>query len=183
MHPAGDGDVAGVVMPSNPRSLQIQELLTPDLPGLVADLLLKRHWLLATAESCTGGMIAAACTDLAGSSAWFERGFVTYSNAAKTELLGVDATLIAQHGAVSEPVVRAMVLGALARSHAQVAVAVTGVAGPSGGSVDKPVGTVWLGWATPEQIVAEQCHFAGDRQAVRRATVRHALTRLTGLLE
>ena len=94
--------------------------------------------MLATAESCTGGMIAVACTDQAGSSAWFERGFVTYSNASKTELLGVDAALIAQHGAVSEPVVRAMVQGALARSHAQVAIAVTGVAGPSGGSLEKP---------------------------------------------
>jgi nicotinamide-nucleotide amidase len=127
-------------------------------------------------------MIAAACTDLPGSSTWFERGFVTYSNAAKTELLGVDATLIAHHGAVSEPVVRAMVLGALAGSHAQVAVAVTGVAGPSGGSLDKPVGTVWLGWATPDQIITELCHFEGDRAAVRRSTVQHALARLANML-
>lgn len=112
----------------------------------IANFLVKNGLMLATAESCTGGMIAAACTDMAGSSAWFERGFVTYANAAKTELLGVPAELIDQHGAVSEPVVRAMVVGAAARSHAQVAVAVTGVAGPSGGSPDKPVGTVWLGW-------------------------------------
>lgn len=139
--------------------------------------------MLATAESCTGGMIASACTDLPGSSVWFERGFVTYSNAAKTELLGVDAALIAQHGAVSEPVVRAMVQGALVHSHAQVAVAVTGVAGPSGGSVDKPVGTVWLGWATPDQIVTEHCHFAGDRAAVRQATVQHALASLVEIMQ
>jgi nicotinamide-nucleotide amidase len=169
-------------MPSAANKLHIQEHLTSNLSGLVAYLLLKHQWMLVTAESCTGGMIAATCTDLAGSSAWFERGFVTYSNAAKTELLGVDAALITQHGAVSEPVVRAMVLGALAHSHAQVALAVTGVAGPSGGSPDKPVGTVWFGWATPDKIVAEKCHFGGDRQAVRSSTVDHALTKLAAML-
>ena len=134
--------------------------------------------MLTTAESCTGGLIAAACTDLAGSSNWFERGFVSYSNAAKTELLGVDAALIEQHGAVSEAVVRAMATGALAHSHAQVAVAVTGVAGPSGGSPEKPVGTVWFGWAWPGGTHSEVCHFDGDRAAVRQATLRHALGRL-----
>jgi nicotinamide-nucleotide amidase len=138
--------------------------------------------MLATAESCTGGLIAAACTDLAGSSAWFERGFVTYSNAAKTELLGVPAELIDTHGAVSEPVVRAMVQGAVAHSHAQVAVAVTGVAGPSGGSADKPVGTVWLGWHVNGSVTTECCHFPGDRAAVRAATVQRALARLSALL-
>lgn len=140
--------------------------------------MLKRQWMLATAESCTGGLIAGACTDLAGSSAWFERGFVTYSNEAKTELLGVDAALIAAHGAVSEPVVRAMVLGALQHSRAQVAVAVTGVAGPTGGSAEKPVGTVWFGWATPAGVHTEVQRFDGDRAAVRSATVRHALEEL-----
>jgi nicotinamide-nucleotide amidase len=100
----------------------------------VANTLLRRQWMLATAESCTGGMVAAACTDLAGSSAWLERGFVTYSNAAKTQMLGVDAQLIASHGAVSEPVARAMAQGALQHSAAQVALAITGVAGPGGGS-------------------------------------------------
>ncbi len=139
--------------------------------------------MLATAESCTGGMIAAACTDLGGSSAWFERGFVTYSNAAKTELLGVPADLITQHGAVSDAVVRAMVQGAIARSHAQVAVAVTGVAGPTGGSAAKPVGTVWFGFATPSGVVTEMLCFEGDRAAVRTATVCHALTRLLALLK
>jgi nicotinamide-nucleotide amidase len=164
-------------------SLSNQELLAQYPSAQVADLMLKRQWMLATAESCTGGLIAGACTDLAGSSAWFERGFVTYSNAAKTEQLGVDAELIATHGAVSEPVVRAMALGALQHSHAQVAIAVTGVAGPSGGSADKPVGTVWFGWATPAGVQTQAQHFAGDRAAVRAATVHHALCQLAALLE
>ena len=127
-------------------------------------------------------MIAAACTDLAGSSAWFERGFVTYSNSAKTEMLGVDAALIDRWGAVSEPVARAMALGAIAHSKAQVSVAVTGVAGPSGGSVDKPVGTVWFSWSVAGLVTSECLLFEGDRAAVRAATVRHALGRLVGLL-
>ena len=127
--------------------------------------------------------MAANCTDLAGSSNWFERGFVSYSNAAKCELLGVDAALIDAHGAVSEPVVRAMAVGALAHSRAQVAVAVTGVAGPSGGSAAKPVGTVWLAWATPTGVTSEVQHFAGDRAAVRQATVHHALARLAELIQ
>ena len=148
----------------------------------VADLLQQKKLMLATAESCTGGLIAAACTDLAGSSVWFERGFVSYSNAAKTELLGVPADLIEAHGAVSEPVARAMVEGALRRSRAQVAVAVTGVAGPGGGSPGKPVGTVWFGWATPDGVVTDKRCFDGDRQHVREATVQHALLRLKQLL-
>ena len=138
---------------------------------------------MTTAESCTGGMVAAACTDLAGSSNWFERGFVTYSNDAKTEMLGVDAALIARHGAVSEEVARAMAQGAIQCSHAQVAVAVTGVAGPAGGSAAKPVGTVWFGWATPAGVVSEMRRFDGDRAAVRIATVRHSLRRLAELLQ
>jgi nicotinamide-nucleotide amidase len=142
-----------------------------------------RSWFLATAESCTGGLIAATCTDLAGSSNWFERGFVTYSNAAKTELLGVDAALIGQHGAVSEAVVRAMAQGAIQHSRAQVAVAVTGVAGPGGGTADKPVGTVWFGFATPTGVTTETRRFDGDRAAVRSATVQHALNRLLTLLQ
>lgn len=149
----------------------------------LATQLLRRQWMLTTAESCSGGLIAAACTDLSGSSNWFERGFVTYSNAAKTELLGVPATLIAQHGAVSEPVARAMAEGALRHSAAQVAVAVTGVAGPTGGTPDKPVGLVWFGFALPGRVLSEQMHFAGDRAAVRVATVHHALSRLVELLD
>lgn len=151
--------------------------------GLVrqlADALRSRGQMMATAESCTGGLIAGACTEISGSSDWFERGFVTYSNAAKTELLGVPAALIDAHGAVSEPVVRAMAAGALAHARAQWAVAVTGVAGPTGGSADKPVGTVWFGWATPQGVSSQRCQFDGDRAAVRRATVAHALS---GLLQ
>lgn len=155
---------------------------TQYLSGLLADLLLKNELKLVTAESCTGGMISAACTDLAGSSNWFERGFVTYSNDAKTELLGVEERLLRRAGAVCEGAARAMVLGALAHSHAQVAVAVTGVAGPTGGSPAKPVGTVWFGFAVPGKVITEKCHFDGDRAAVRHATVRHALTRLVELL-
>ena len=170
----------------------------------LAAQLLSRGWMLATAESCTGGLIAAACTDLAGSSTWFERGFVTYSNAAKAQMLGVDTALIAQHGAVSEPVARAMAQGALQHAHAQVALAVTGVAGPGGGSADKPVGTVWFAWALPQgasapdagadlagganvpaqapALQSEVMHFEGDRAAVRQATLHHSLRRLLELL-
>ena len=149
---------------------------------LLAQRLKQRGWMLATAESCTGGLIAGACTELPGSSDWFERGFVSYSNAAKTELLGVDAALIAAHGAVSETVARAMAEGALARSHAQASLAVTGVAGPSGGSVDKPVGTVWFAWSLAGRTTTERRQFTGDRAAVRAATVAHALQRLVELL-
>jgi nicotinamide-nucleotide amidase len=164
------------------KTLQKEELLTQSARGLAADLMLKKQFKLATAESCTGGMIAAACTDLSGSSAWFERGFVTYSNEAKTDMLGVDAALIARDGAVSESVVRAMAAGALAHSRAQVSVAVTGVAGPTGGSDAKPVGTVWFAWATPQGVTSEVQHFTGDRAAVRQATVCHALQQLAALL-
>ncbi|KAF1044703.1 CinA family protein [Xylophilus sp.] len=153
------------------------------LVARLADRLRARGAMLATAESCTGGLIAAACTALAGSSDWFERGFVTYSNAAKTELLGVDAALIAAHGAVSEPVARAMAAGAVRHSRAQAAVAVTGVAGPGGGSADKPVGTVWFGWQIDGRLRAERRRFDGDRAAVRAATVVHALRTLVDTLE
>ena len=162
--------------------LSNEELPTNIAIGLSVDLLQKKRWLLATAESCTGGMISAACTDLAGSSAWFERGFVTYSNEAKTELLGVDAALIKKHGAVSEEVARAMAQGALDRSRAQVSIAVTGVAGPTGGSKAKPVGTVWFGFSVGGQVTSEMKRFDGDRAAVRSATVQHALKRLLELL-
>ena len=160
-----------------------QELTARILCGLAADLMLEKGLFLATAESCTGGMIAAACTDLAGSSAWFERGFVTYSNAAKTELLGVDAELIAQHGAVSEPVARAMAFGAIRHSQAQVSVAVTGVAGPAGGSADKPVGTVWFGFSVAGMLTTERMLFQGDRVLVRQAAVLHALQGLVKRLD
>lgn len=145
----------------------------------LADALRARGWRIAAAESCTGGLIAATCTALAGSSDWFERGFVTYSNAAKTGQLGVDAALIAAHGAVSEPVVQAMAEGALARSPADLAVAVTGIAGPAGAVPGKPVGTVWL--ALAQRGAATRCErlqLDGDRAAVRARTVAVALQRL-----
>jgi nicotinamide-nucleotide amidase len=145
----------------------------------LGEALRARGLRLATAESCTGGMIAAACTTIAGSSDWFERGFVTYSNAAKTEMLGVDAALIAAHGAVSAEVARAMAEGALTHSHADLAVAVTGVAGPGGGSKDKPVGTVWLALARAGRGAnAELLQLQGDRAAIRSQTVERALRRL-----
>ena len=153
-----------------------------DLQSL-AEALRRRGWHLATAESCTGGLIAAACTSLAGSSDWFERGFVTYSNASKTEMLGVDPALIAAQGAVSEAVVRAMAEGAVARAGVDLAVAVTGIAGPGGATPGKPVGTVWLAVARREAdgapwVQAERLQLSGDRAAVREQTLRHALQRL-----
>jgi nicotinamide-nucleotide amidase len=157
----------------------------PSIPALceqLAQALLARGWMLAAAESCTGGMIAAACTDLAGSSQWFERGVVSYSNEAKQELLGVDPDLIAQHGAVSEVVARAMAFGAVRHSHAQVGVAVTGIAGPTGGNAQKPVGTVWFGFQVDGRLSSEMRLFPGDRAAIRTATVRRALQRLVELV-
>ncbi|PUE44539.1 damage-inducible protein CinA [Limnohabitans sp. 2KL-1] len=146
-----------------------------DWPAKLAERFSTLKWQMATAESCTGGLISACCTDLAGSSAWFDRGFVTYSNDAKTQMLGVPAELIATQGAVSEAVAQAMAIGAVYRSKAQVSVAVTGVAGPSGGSPEKPVGTVWLGWYINGAITTELKHFEGNRKQVRQATVAHAL--------
>mgnify|MGYP005988090637 FL=1 len=174
--------------PTTAQSLSKSELPALTNQALEANLiqisttLLARGWMLATAESCTGGMISAACTDLAGSSQWFERGFVTYSNEAKAEMLAVPPGLIEEHGAVSEPVARAMADGALAHSRAQVSLAVTGVAGPTGGTKAKPVGTVWFAWCVGGETHSEMQHFAGDRAAVRVATVRYALKRLLSLL-
>ena len=153
----------------------------------LADVLRKRGLRLATAESCTGGLIAAACTSLAGSSDWFERGFVTYSNEAKTDLLDVPAALIEEHGAVSEVVARAMAEGALRRSAAQRAVAVTGIAGPGGATPDKPVGTVWLAVARSDgggigTTTTLLLRLAGDRAAVRHQTVTRALRALLASL-
>ena len=164
-----------------------------DIAFLAASLL-RRGWMLSTAESCTGGMIAAACTDLAGSSQWFERGFVSYSNEAKHDMLGVPKALIEQHGAVSEAVAQAMVLGALKKSQAQVALAVTGIAGPTGGNPAKPVGTVCFAWGLPTDggptigaetawVKVQTCRFEGDRAAVRQATLTHALGQLVELLQ
>ena len=150
----------------------------------LADRLRQRGLMLATAESCTGGLVAAACTAVAGSSDWFERGFVTYSNRAKTEMLGVDAALIAAHGAVSAEVACAMAEGALVHSTASLAVAVTGIAGPGGAVPGKPVGTVWLGLAgTGVAARAELLNLPGDRAQVREQTVALALQRLLAWLQ
>ena len=149
---------------------------TPREATTVLLALRARGWMAATAESCTGGLIAAALTDIAGSSDVVDRGFVTYSNAAKTDMLGVDPALIAAHGAVSAPVAEAMASGALARSWATLAISVTGIAGPGGGSAEKPVGLVWFGIARRGTDARTESHvFPGDRGAVRAATVRHAL--------
>ncbi len=145
----------------------------------LADALRARGWRIAAAESCTGGLIAATCTTLAGSSDWFERGFVTYSNEAKTEQLGVDPALIAAQGAVSQAVAEAMVSGALAHSAADLAVAVTGIAGPGGAVPGKPVGTVWFALARRGTAPkSERLQLDGDRAAVRSQTVEIALERL-----
>lgn len=146
----------------------------------LAAALQTRDWMLTCAESCTGGAIAAALTDLAGSSAWFDRGFVTYSNGSKREMLGVREQTLQQFGAVSSETVCEMAQGALVHSPAQLSVAVSGIAGPGGGTPDKPVGTVWLAWATPDGVEPVCKHFTGDRAAVRAATVDHALR---GLLQ
>jgi len=146
----------------------------------LAGLLRQRGWWLTCAESCTGGGIAAALTEVAGSSAWFDRGFVTYSNQAKQEMLGVSAETLERHGAVSRETVLEMAQGALARSRAQLSVAVSGIAGPTGGTPDKPVGTVWIAWATADRAAAVCEHFPGDRAAVRAATID---TALRGLVE
>ena len=156
---------------------------TTSICTALASALQARGWMMATAESCTGGMIAARCTDLPGSSNWFERGFVTYSNAAKSEMLGVPAGALAQHGAVSEPVACAMALGAVQHAHAQVSVAVTGIAGPAGGSADKPVGTVWFAWCVEGQLSSQRLVLPGERAAVREATTRHALQGLLTRLD
>jgi nicotinamide-nucleotide amidase len=168
----------------------LQDIPTPgdsELARLVetlATVLTGRGWALATAESCTGGWIAKCCTDRAGSSAWFERGVVTYSNRAKQELLGVDAVILEQEGAVSRAVALQMAAGARRRAGTEAAVAVTGIAGPDGGSADKPVGTVWLAWAIEGNPVQAECIvFRGGREAVRRQTVAYALQGLLDRLE
>ncbi|HZP89313.1 MAG TPA: nicotinamide-nucleotide amidohydrolase family protein [Burkholderiales bacterium] len=151
-----------------------QELF--DLADEVGQALLARGWMLATAESCTGGWVAECVTMISGSSQWFDRGFVTYTNAAKEEMLGVSSSTLAAHGAVSEQTVREMTAGALARSHAQVAVAVSGIAGPTGGTAIKPVGTVCIAWRVNQEAPrAETFLFSGDRESVRRQSVIAAL--------
>ena len=152
------------------------------LAAALGEALCARGWLCATAESCTGGLVAGAITDIAGSSGWFERGFVTYSNEAKAEMLFVPQTTIDDFGAVSEPTARAMAQGALARSRAHVAVAVTGIAGPGGAVPGKPVGTVCFAWAARDgDTRVETRHLPGDREAVRHVSVTIALEGLVAL--
>ncbi len=148
----------------------------------VGEALKAQGLMLVTAESCTGGWVAMAVTAIAGSSAWFERGYVTYSNAAKREVLGVAEETLQRHGAVSEETARAMAAGALKSGRGQVALAITGVAGPGGGSRDKPVGTVCFAWVCGSKISSETRRFDGDRESVRRQSVLHALQGLLQLL-
>lgn len=157
------------------------DIIDPRLVRLATEVghcLRQRGETIATAESCTGGLVAAALTDVPGSSAWFMAGWVTYSNAAKQRDLGVDAELILRCGAVSAPVVEAMATGARTRAATHWSIAVSGVAGPGGGSPEKPVGTVWLAWAGSDGVRSEVCHFDGPRAAVRHAAVCHALATL-----
>lgn len=156
---------------------------TQGLVSQLASALLKKQWHLSTAESCTGGLVAAAITELAGSSDWFERGYVTYSNSAKSEDTHVSPELIAQHGAVSDQVARAMAVGAKQSSHAEVTLSITGIAGPTGGSAQKPVGTVCFAWILAnDAIYSETKLFNGNRQEVRQQACEFSLKRLLELL-
>lgn len=158
-----------------------------DFASLVEELatrLQARDMYLSPAESCTGGWLAKACTDMPGSSRWFERGFVTYTNEAKQEMLGVCAETLQSHGAVSEATVTEMASGALQHSRAQISVAVSGIAGPGGGSEEKPVGTVCFAWALSSgEVESECCRFDGERDSVRAQAVKHALQGLIRQLQ
>ena len=157
-----------------------------DITSLAAEagrVLQAKGLLLAVAESCTGGGVSQAITDVTGSSSWFECGFITYSNASKTELLDVSAALIAQHGTVSEEIAAAMAEGALKSSNAHVTLSTTGIAGPGGAVPGKPVGTICFAWAIGHRTYSERKVFAGDRHAVREQTVAHALSGLLRFLE
>ena len=161
-------------MPNNEITVLVEQ---------IAEHLLQSQRKLAVAESCTGGWIAKVLTDLSGSSAWFDRGFITYSNQAKHEMLGVSEATLENFGAVSEEVVSEMAAGALKKSQADFSLSVSGIAGPSGGTEDKPVGLVWFAWATEQvTIVSEQKIFNGEREAVREQAVIFALTGLLKLL-
>jgi len=149
----------------------------------LGDALREHGWMLATAESCTGGWLAKLVTDQSGSSEWFDRTFVTYSNAAKHEMLGVDQRILDEHGAVSEETVRAMAQGALDRSVAQVTIAISGIAGPDGGTPEKPVGTVWFAWMVHTESLTTRCdRFTGERDSVRRQAAYTAMDQLLKML-
>ena len=160
-----------------------EQALLAQLSVRVGNRLRDERLMLVTAESCTGGLVAAAITDISGSSHWFERGFVTYSNQAKAEMIGVPAELIDKHGAVSEPVARAMAEGALLNSRAQISLSITGVAGPGGGTPEKPVGMVSFGWSNRLHTSVETLVFKGDREQIRVQAAAHALRGLLALLD
>lgn len=157
------------------RVCDVEVVLMRDVVHGLAQKLVLLRWKMSAAESCTGGLISARCTDVSGSSQWFERGFVTYSNDSKSELLGVDPLLIEQHGAVSLWVAEAMAKGALERSKADVSLAVTGIAGPGGGSAEKPVGSVWIAWCVKGLTTSELKIFSGNRTDVRTSACSYAL--------
>lgn len=160
----------------NADRMAADKLIAYKLAEQLGRALMEKSWTVTTAESCTGGLVAAALTDIAGSSAWFHQGVVTYANVAKAELLGVEDDLLIAHGAVSEPVVEAMALGAKRKARADIAVAISGVAGPGGGTTDKPVGTVWIGWAFGlAEVQSTHYLLTGDRMAVRDAALIEAL--------
>ena len=154
------------------------------LVSSIADACRQDNKVITCAESCTGGLIAASCTDLAGSSEWFDRGFVTYSNLSKQQMLGVLPQTLETYGAVSEQTVLEMAQGAVQHSQANVAVSVSGIAGPGGGSDDKPVGTVWFGWADDKGLLKAECkHFSGDRASVRQQAVTTALQGIFDIIQ
>jgi len=160
------------------HSMSTSARLTREL----ATVLSHRGWRICTAESCTGGLIAKTFTDLAGSSDWFDRGFVTYSNQSKVDMLGVDVRTLEQHGAVSQAVATQMALGAVRHSEAQLALSVTGIAGPGGGSQQKPVGTVWFGFACNDEIITQQRRFEGNRAAVRESSLLYSIETILDIL-
>lgn len=190
---ASRSPVVCVGHPNSSRSITDRDIAK--LVPLAAELLQQHKWRLVTAESCTGGWLAKVITDMPGSSAWLERGFVTYSEDAKQELLGVAKEVLVHCGAVSTETVLQMAQGALLHSHADVAIAITGIAGPDGGSVNKPVGTVWFAWAMPicgepnppphsNLFVHTECKcFSGDRAAIRRQAVHYSLKMLIMLID
>ena len=149
-----------------------------DLAQKLGDKLRQSKKCLATAESCTGGWVGKVITDVPGSSHWYDRGFITYTNESKQEILGVPAEIIETYGAISEQTAKAMVEGVLRQSHADVVLSITGIAGPGGGSAEKPVGTVCFGWLVDGHCDTETCHFSGDRDAIREQAVRHVLSQL-----
>lgn len=166
------------------NSLGNNTLISSSEVETLAAILLKNHWRLTTAESCTGGLVAASLTNLAGSSEWFERGYVTYSNDAKSEDIGVEAHLIQDHGAVSEQVAKAMAIGAKQSSNSNIALSITGIAGPTGGSKEKPVGTVCFAWVLDnDQVYSETKVFSGARSDIRAQASEFSLNQLFALLQ